>query len=300
MRRWFYFKKTFFIGCFLLFPGLFWGQLSDLARIEYTNLPSLSSELEFVRTRALFNYPIQLDGKGSYLLLGLDYSNINLILGDEERPFDKEQIDGFQIFDFNIGYTTKINEDWRFGARIVPGFSSNLSAKKIGFDDAVLSGDLVFIKDKKADETIEKPFRLIVGLSYGGNRGFPYPLPFISYYRKIHPKWSYNLGVPRTNLQYHLSERQRLKANLQLDGFTANIQDGLPLLSGQNAESINMSLVLAGLQYEFHFSEHLEFFLRSSYIISRNLQLRDGDKDNILLLDDSHGLSLRTGLRFKI
>ncbi len=294
------FNQVFFKWLLFLAPGLFYGQLSDLARIEYTNLPSLSSDLEFVRTRALVNYPIRLNGNGSYLLLGIDYSNINLILGREERPFDQDQIDGFQIFDFNIGYTAKINEDWRFGARIVPGFSSNLSARKLGFADAVLSGDLVFIKDKKEVSGVDVPFRLIVGLSYGGNRGFPYPLPFISYYRKFHPRWSYNLGIPRTNLQFHISERQRLKANLQLDGFTANIQDGLPLDSGSSAESINMSLILCGLQYEFHFSEHLEFFLRSSYIIDRNIQLRDGNKDNILLLDDTHGLSLRTGLRFKI
>ncbi|NHF60652.1 hypothetical protein FK220_014955 [Flavobacteriaceae bacterium TP-CH-4] len=283
-----------------LLPGLLLGQLSDLARLEYTNLPSLSTDFEFVRTRALVNYPIKLDGKGSYLLIGLDYSNINLILGNGERPFEQREIDGFQIFDFNIGYTAKINEDWRFGVRVVPGFSSNLSAQKLGFDDAVLSGDLVFIKDKKSSPGIDTPFRLIVGLSYGGNRGFPYPLPFISYYRKFHPKWSYNLGIPKTNLQYHISEKHRMKANLQLDGFTANIQNGLSLTTGQVAESINMSSILSGLQYEFHFSEHLEFFLRSSYIIVRDLQLRDGQKDNILLLDNSHGLSLRTAIRLKI
>ncbi|MEO1009743.1 MAG: DUF6268 family outer membrane beta-barrel protein [Bacteroidota bacterium] len=276
------------------------GQLSDLARLEYTNLPGLSTDFAFNRIRALVNYPVRLDGKGSYMLFGLDYSNIDLAFGDEPRPFDQDQINGFQIFDFNIGYTAMLNEDWRIGARIVPGFSSNLSASSIGLDDAVLSGGLVFIKDKKEAQGAKAPFRLILGLFYSGNGGFPFPLPFISYYKKFHPKWSYNLGVPRTNLQYHIAQNHRLKAKIQLDGFTANIQNGLPLDSGEMARTINMSLILMGLQYEFHFSQHLEFFLRSSYIMNRRVQLRDDDNNNILLLDDSHGFSLRTGLRFKI
>ncbi|MEM9143528.1 MAG: DUF6268 family outer membrane beta-barrel protein, partial [Bacteroidota bacterium] len=225
---------------------------------------------------------------------------IDLTFGEEPRPFDQSQITGFQIFDFTIGYTAKINDDWRLGAQIVPGFSSNLSASSIGLDDGVLSGGVVFIKDKKDIRGIQKPFRLILGLFYSGNGGFPFPLPFISYYKKFHSKWSYNLGLPRTNLQYHISQKHRLKAKLQLDGFTANIQNGLPLDSGEMAETINMSLILSGLQYEFHFSGHLEFFLRSSYIMSRNIQLRDDGNNNIQLIDDSHGFSLRTGLRFKI
>jgi len=275
-------------------------QISDLARIEYTNLPGLSTDFEFSRVRALLKYPVRLNGNGSYMVFGLDYSNIDLAFGEEERPFDQSQIDGFQIFDFTIGYTAKISEEWRIGAQIVPGFSSNLSASKLGISDAVLSGGIVFIKDKKEDSNVRVPYRLILGLFYGGNSGFPFPLPFISYYKRFHPNWSYNLGVPKSNIQWHISRKHRLKGNLQLDGFTANIQNGLQLDSGQVAQSINMSLILLGLQYEFHFSQHLELFLRSSYIVTRNVNLRNDNRNDILLLDDSHGFSLRTGLRFKI
>ncbi len=297
-----YWKSPALLCCCVLLwmPKCLHGQLSDLARIDYTILPATISDFEFVRTRGLINYPVKLNGKGSYLFLGVDYSNINLVFGDGERPFDKQAIDGFQIFDFTIGFTCKLNEQWRFGARIRPGFSSNLSAKRLGIEDAVLSGDLVFLQDRRDDSTLARPYRLIVGLSYSGNRGFPYPLPFLSYYRKFRPKWSYNLGVPKTNLQYHVSEKHRLKASVELDGFTANIQNGLLLDTQETAESINMSLILGSLQYEYHFSEHLEVFVRSSYILNRRVQLRDASKDNILLLDDSRGVSLRAALRFKI
>ena len=73
-------------------------QLSDLARIEYTNLPSTSSDFEFNRVRVLLNYPLKLKKEGAYLFLGVDYSNINLFF-EENIPFDKDELDGFQLFD---------------------------------------------------------------------------------------------------------------------------------------------------------------------------------------------------------
>lgn len=275
------------------------GQIGDLGRVDYTILPSHNSEFEYKGVRILLNYPVKIKEK-TYLFIGAGYANVDLVFGDNPLPFDKNAINGFQIFDFNFGYTFELKNNWRFAAKLSPGFSSNLAATGLTFDDAVLSADIVFIKDRKESAALEKPYRLIFGISYSENRGFPYPIPFISYYRKFQPKWSYNLGVPRTNLQYHLSKKHRFKLNVELDGFTANIQNGIALTNNARAESINMSLILASLQYEFHFFNHLECFLRTSYILDKNVQLRDGKRDNIFLLDNTRGTYFRAGVRFKI
>ncbi|MDO1501668.1 DUF6268 family outer membrane beta-barrel protein [Winogradskyella maritima] len=288
-----------------IFTGIFFlsyfcqAQLADLARLDYTILPATDSDFEFNRTRASFNYPIKLNDKQAYLFLGLDYSNINITFGDNEVPFDKEELNGFQLIDLNIGYTFKINKKWRFGARFTPGVSSNLRASDLDTDDVVFSGDVVFINDKKNDPSARKPNRLILGVSYSQNRGFPFPLPFISYYRKFTEKFSYNLGVPKSNFQYHISDAHRLKLYAQLDGFTSNIQQGT-LITGEQPERFNMSLILSGLQYEFHFKEHFEFYLRSAYILDRSVQLLDSGNNEIFEIDNSNGFSLRTGLRIKI
>jgi len=274
-------------------------QLSDLARVDFTILPSGDSEIEYNRIRGLFNVPIKLKKESTYLFLGIDYSNINVSM--EDNPlFDKEALSDFQLLDFNIGYTTPLKNDWRLGVRLTPGFSSNLTANDLSLDDVIISGDVVFIKDKKESEDVKKPWRLIIGASYNGNRGFPFPLPFISYYRKFNPKWSYNIGIPKTNLQYHISDKHRLKLYAELDGFTANIQRGVVVNDTEVAESINMSLLIGGLQYEFHITDHIQFYARTSYIISNSVNLRDDNKDNILELDNSNELYLRTGIKFKI
>jgi len=268
------------------------GQLSDLARVDYTIIPDNNADdVEFSRFRALFNYPVKLKKEGEFLLLGLDYSNVNLRLRlrDETLPFDRESLSDFKIFDINIGFTKPIKNDWRLGIQFKPGFSTNLAANQLRFDDVVLSGTDGF-----------KKTRLIVGATYSENRGFPFPLPFISYYKKFHPNWSFNIGIPKSNLQYHLSSKHRFKLDVSLDGFTSKIQDGVLLDTGDTAEIINMSTILGGLQYEFHFAKHLEFFARSSYIFSNATRLRDDNRDNIFSIDNESRFYIRTGIRFKI
>lgn len=274
-------------------------QLADLARIDYTLLPATNSDFEFNRTRVSFNYPIKLNDKKAYLFIGLDYSNINITYGNDDVLFDRDELNGFQLIDLNIGYTFKINKKWRFGARFTPGVSSNLRASDLDTEDVVFSSDVVFINDKKNDPSARKPNRLILGVSYSQNRGFPFPLPFISYYRKFAEKFSYNLGVPKSNLQYHISDRNRLKLYIQLDGFTANIQQG-SIINDELPERFNMSLILSGLQYEYHFKSRFELYLRTAYILDRRVELRDRSNNEIFLIDNRNGFALRAGLRIKI
>lgn len=282
----------------LLIPLIGYSQLSDLARIDFTYVPDKNSDVEYTRIRALANYPFKLKNKGEYMLIGLDYSNIHLKFNNIELPFDKNSLYDFQILDLNIGYTKLINENWRFAIRISPGFSTNLAASDLSPDDLTLSTDLLFINKKTVKNG--KDSKLIFGIRYSGNSGFPYPLPFINYYKKFRYHWSYNIGIPKTNIQYHFSVKNRLKLYAELDGFTANLQDGVLLDNIGLAESINMSLIVSGLQYEHYFSEHLQLYLRTSYILSFKNGLRDKSRNDLLIIDTVSRPYFRTGMRFKI
>ena len=61
-----------------------------------------------------------------------------------------------------------------------------------------------------------------------------------------------------------------------------------------------MSLLISGLQYEYFITKNIQIYARSSYIFSNSVNLRDNNKDNILEIDTSNSLYLRTGVRFKI
>lgn len=284
---------------FVLFiTSIAFGQISDLVKIEYTYIPKANTNVGYDRIRALFNYPIKLTND-NFFIVGLDYSNIDISFDSSINAFDTEAIEDVQLLDINLGYTFKMNKDWRFGARITPGFSSNL-VKKMSFDDVVFSGDIIFIKDKKNDPNLSRPYRLILGISYSENRGIPYPIPFVSYYRKFRSKWSYNIGIPKSNLQYHLSDKSRFKLIARLDGFTANIQDGILINESDIAEKINMSIIVGGLSYEYHFSRHLQLFCNFANIFFTNAELRDRRSKSIISVNKDNTFYLRTGLRFKI
>lgn len=277
------------------------GQLSDLARIEYVALPqSPNGGASLSRFRTLVNYPIQLKKEGSFIVVGADYRHISFSVDDTLIPFNPDELKTVKQLSFTFGYTYKINEDWRFGAQIQPGYSTNLKVGDITFDDAIISGNIVFIKDKKKSKTVKKPHRLIVGLAISGNGGFPV-LPFISYFRKFHPKWSYNFGVPKTQLQYYISERNRLKLIAKIDGFTTRLQNDFDTGSGAKlAERFRQRLLLGGLRYEFKFTKYIEFYVNGSYIIDNSLELRDDERETLFEFEEDSSLYFQTGVRFKL
>lgn len=86
---------------------------------------------------------------------------------------------------------------------------------------------------------------------------------------------------------------------MQLDGFIAHIQRGV-LLDAGFAERINISLITSGLQYEYHFGKHFEIHIQAAYLLRKDVYLRNTKNENILLIDDSNGTSLRAGITFKI
>ncbi|MCH2195552.1 DUF6268 family outer membrane beta-barrel protein [Kordia sp.] len=274
-----------------------YAQLSDLARIDYTYIPNAKSNIEYERFRALFNYPVKLKGDDTYLFFGLDYSKINL-KSEVEFPFPTGDLRDFQLLDLSIGYTTPMRNNWRLGIRFQPGVSTNLVADALSIKDIVLSGTVIFIKQGKKYNG--KHQTLILGVSYAGNSGFNFPLPFVSYFKKFHPDWSFNLGIPKTNLQYYFSQKHKLKAYAQLDGFTSNLQREVALIGGKEARSINMSLILSGLQYEYNFTKRLQLYLRAAYIFSIDTELRNKNRNMIFSLDNEAKIYLRTGIKFKI
>jgi len=291
-------KKICSLLVLLLFSTIGCAQLSDLAKIDYTKLPKGTSDVGYDRLRGLFNYPIKVNDE-SFFLIGLDYSKIELSFDNNIDAFDINAIEDFQLLDLNIGYTFKMNENWRFGARFTPGFSSNL-VKELSFEDVVFSGDIVFIKDKKNDKNVKKPYQLILGVSYSGNSGIPFPIPFIIYYKKFHPNWSYKLGIPKTNLQYHLSKKSRFKLIAELDGFTSNIQGGLLVNEDKLATKANMSIIIGGLRYEYKFTEHIELYFNIAHILSSSAKLKDRKNNTVISVNKSNTYYIISGIRFKI
>jgi len=281
--------------------GFVHAQISELARIEYVGLPERAEKTgtSFNRFRGSANYPIKLR-EDTYFVVGADFSYIDFNIDQDLVGFDANRLDRFQLLDINLGYTTKINKDWRIAVQIQPGFSTNGTVKELSIrDNGLISGGLFFLNDKKKEEI---PRQLILGISVSANGGFPI-LPFISYYRKFHSNWSYKLGVPKMNIQYHISEKNRLKFIVRLDGFRTNLQRDVFVEGEDGPQKVNFlrqRLVLGGLRYEYKFTKNLEYYINGSYVIDNSIEFRGDSQNTILELPEENNFYLKTGIRFKL
>ncbi|MDB4402201.1 DUF6268 family outer membrane beta-barrel protein [Algibacter sp.] len=282
--------------CFFFVFQFSIAQLTDIARLEYSFIPQSKSEDQYTRLRALLNYPIEVKND-AYFIIGAEYNRIFLNL-EENYPFDTSVLDRIHIIDLNIGYTFKWNEKWRLGVKFNPRIASTLT-KSLSADDYFLNGGVFLINDRTKDESLKRSYRLIIGLTYNATVGLPFPLPFVSYYRRINEKWSFNAGIPKSNLKYTFNKRNNLQAFVGLDGYLAHLQNAV-VINGQNIDHISLSVAIGGFGYEYCFTKHLVAYMYTGYTLRLNNVLRNKSKDEILKLSDLNTFYLRTGLKFKI
>lgn len=271
-------------------------QLLDLARFEYSFIPSRESEDQYTRVRASLNYPIKIK-ENNYLIVGAEYNSIFLNL-EEEYPFDKNALDRLHIIDLSFGYTFKSNNNWRLGLNVNPRIASTLTSS-IASDDLFLNGGIFAIKDNRRDKDVERPYRLVLGLTYNTTAGLPFPLPFVSYYRRVNEKWSFNAGIPKSNLKFYFNENSILQVFATLDGYFANIQQGIDI-NGKEVNTISLSVAVGGLGYEYCFTKHLVAYSYLGYTFRLNNVLRNADREEVFGLNQLNTVYLRSGIKFKI
>lgn len=279
------------------------GQTTDLARIEYTFFPQSDSDNSFRRFRSFVNFPFKLNDKGAYLIPGIEYENTNLKYQDNAL-FNTGELERFQSFEFTLGYTYEISGKWRFGVQAGTKVASNFEKGDILNDDVIYTGAVFFIKTTE-DERYEEPVRLILGLAYSTTSGIPFPLPVINYYKKFGSNWSYTLGIPKSNLKYYINDKNSLQGFATLDGFFANIQrnfDVNPMNTSSDdiADNISMTIVLAGLGYEYNFTDHFSFYLYTGHTLLNNIRLRDDNLDKVYTINETNSFYGRGGLKFNI
>lgn len=272
-------------------------QLPDLARLEYSYIPGNNANFQYNRFRALFNVPFKVK-EDVYFLVGLDYSDIYFEFNERTDSYEKTNAENFDALALNLTYTFKLKNNWIFGAQVTPSFMSNLEGRLIQ-EDFRFSGRIAFVKDMKNTSASKKPYRIFIGLFYNNISRFPAPIPFITYYRKFHPKWSYSVGIPYSNIQFHASPKHRIKLHANSDNFNASIQSGVIVNNELPANRLRMMLLLAGLRYEFKFANYFESYINVTRTFVSGIQLRD-DRENVFEPNLDGVIHYRMGVRIKI
>lgn len=295
-----YFKLVIFL--FIAgFTTVISAQSTDLARVEYTYFPQSNSDNSFRRFKSFLNFPIKLTENDAYLVPGVEYENINLKYADPAF-FDTRELERFQTISASLGYTFKINEEWRFAVDGGVQIGSNFETGTLISDDMIYTGTIFMIKIKE-DERYIKPWRLVLGLSYSTTYGQPFPLPYVNYFKQFHPKWSYALGVPKTNVRYYLTDKHVFQGYVTMDGFFANVQNNFAVNQNPDspiADSVSMTIVLSGLGYSYNFTDNLSFYTYAGYTIWNDIRFRDTEMENVYTINETNSFYARAGLKFSI
>ena len=269
-------------------------QSTDLLKLEYLQMPSNSSGVRTTRVKALANVPIFLDST-NVLFAGVEYNRLHFSY-EEDLGFNTEDIEKFSIIDLNLGYLTNWNERWKFIGILTPRLASNFESGVVARDFFLNATATLWKENQKAD----KPFRLILGLTFNSTSGLPVPLPLVNYTRRFHPNWSFTLGVPKMEIRHYATPSQSVFVETKLDGYFLNIQNSLTLPNGDIAGRNSLSALVLGGGYQCQFGERLKFYLTGGTTLIQNAILRDRQRKNLLTLNNQMSFYFKSGVKLSL
>ncbi|WP_298501536.1 DUF6268 family outer membrane beta-barrel protein [uncultured Maribacter sp.] len=286
-------RGSFFILFFVLTIAV--SQTPDIFRAEYMLMPKNDLDVKTSRIKLLVNAPINVF-KDDILVIGAEYNQYDYEIPAILTEDAQEALAKFYVVDFNLGYVYKWNEEWRLIGLVTPRWASNFTDE---FDERAFTVNATagVFQDKK---NIEKPFRLVLGLSYNSSSPIRVPLPVIYYEKRFHENWAYTLGVPKTGLKYITKKNHFFQTELILDGYYVNIQNDILLADNSTSTDVSSTSFLITLGYQYKFTKDVSFYLMGGHSIIQNGTLRDTDRNSIFTLNNEPGLYLRTGVRIGI
>lgn len=289
-----YFRPTVLFSCLLWAMSSCMAQSTDLLRLEYLQIPSNESGVRTSRIKALANVPIFLDST-NVLFAGLEYNRLQFNY-ENELDFSTAAIEKFSIIDLNLGYLTDWNEKWKFIGILTPRVASNFQ-EGLQARDVFLNATATLWKEQNK---IEKPFRLILGLTFNSTSGLPVPLPLVNYTRRFRPNWSFTLGVPKMEIRHWIRPQQSIFVETKLDGYFLNIQNDLDLGNGDIASRNSLSALIVGAGYEYQIGDRLKFYALGGTTLIQNAILRDRQRNNLLTLNNQMSFYFKSGVKLSL
>lgn len=282
--------------CFLLiFLNHVRAQTPDVFRAEYMLMPKNSADVETSRIKLLANVPIPVRKKNDFIILGGEYNRYNFEVSDSIFT-NSNDIRKLHIVDVNLGYVYKLTEEWRLIGVITPRWSSNF-VDELQEEDFNINYTAGAYQDKR---NIDRPYKLVLGVSYNTTSPIQVPLPVVYYEKQFHPQWAYILGVPKSGMKYFTPKGHFFQTELFLDGYYVNIQNDILLSGNALSTDVSYTALLFTVGYQYKLTKDMSLYLIGGHSLFQNSALRNIDREDIFTLNDEAGLYFRTGFRIGI
>lgn len=225
--------------------------------------------------------------------VGGKLQNTSFSFVDEDVPFETDEIETFNSFSLRFTYERNLRNDWRIFAMQESEVSSNFRDDNIASDDLFFNAMLTLSKYNGRDNSL-----LTFGAAYDIKYGLYYPIPIISYARRINDNWAYKIGVPDSRVKYSLGKSHHFEGFATLTGFTGNINDELEVYKEDYSGTLRQTSVLLGLGYNVDFWEKLTATVQGGYTAYNRMQIQDYSDDEIYDFDMSNSFYFNVGLKY--
>ncbi len=286
-------SKYLILICLIFCGHYIYAQEYNLIDFEYQIAPNANSDVEIGTIAIDGNIPFQLN-KGKLInVLGIAQYKFTY---NENFVFATEEIESFYKIKYGWLYAYPISKSWN----VTVGAGLDLASN---FEDKLSSEDLFYngtLKFSKKFNTSTKDARLSFGIMYSGILGKQQLLPIVSYKQKINERIAFGLGFPETYLKYDITTQSELKANLDIDGLTANLSNTIPLdLNTNTVTNTRISTVGVSLIYAHKFDKYWTVYGTLGHSLYNQYELVDDDGVKYEL-DIAPQLYFSTGIRFNI
>ena len=247
------------------------------------------------RTTLGIDIPVIKSNDKESFSVGASYQSTNLNYVDIDVPFETYQIEGFHTFALKLEYNRLLANNWGITLMAQSQISSNFDEMDYGENDLFFNGAVIFNKLNE-DNMSMWSFGVINDAQYG----FYFPIPTVSYTKRINDSWAYKLGVPDSRVKWTWNQNSNFEAFAALDGFSGNINDEIDIYKEDYMGTLRQTTVVSGLEYNFNFWRNFQLYAKGGYTLYNNMEVQDYDNEEIYDFNLANGWYFNVGMSYKL
>ena len=249
---------------------------------------------DVTKLEAGLDFPL-LNTSKEKLTFGGKIQSISYDFVDLDVPFETDEIESFKSFSFKLAYQRALGEDWALSLMAESQVSSNFDENEIKIEDLFFNAKATLQKFNSENNSL-----WTFGAAYDIKYGLNYPIPVISYTKRLDETWAYKIGFPDARVKFSLSENHNFEGFAILNGFSGNINDGVDVYKVEYSGVLRQTSYVLGLSYNIAFLKNFEASLSGGYSLYNNMQIQDYDSNEVYDFEISNSGYLNFGVKYKL
>ena len=286
--------KRFSIVLLLMFGSFIYAQEANTIYFNNEFLPN-SEVGDVSKTTIGVDIPVINSNDKESFSVGASYQSTNLTYVDRDVPFETYQIEGFHTFALKLQYNRILKNNWGVTLMAQSQISSNFDEMDFSEKDLFFNGALIFDKLNE-----EKGSMWSFGVINDAQYGLYFPIPTVSYTKRINDSWAYKLGVPDSRVKWTWNKNSSFEAFTALDGFTGNINDDIEIYKEDYLGTLRQTSVVSGLEYNFNFWRNFQLYAKGGYTLYNHMEVQGYDNEEVYDFNMVNGWYFNVGMSYNL